>query len=131
MDESERSEPSSNEPQPPSDPQPAPPHGESETPQPQGQQLGDGAANRRRRRGGPPRPAGGGWRQRGGAGQQRYQDTIRRVTAGPRATAPSHQLAGEPIAGPHAILEAMRAGRGIRRVYVSEDRGTRTGAVND
>src|SRR5207237_886553 len=29
------------------------------------------------------------------------------------------------------ILEAMRAGRGIRRVYVSEDRGTRTGAVND
>ena len=193
MDESERSEPSSNEPQPPSDPQPAPPHGESETPQPQGQQLGDGDANRRRRRGrrgrggggfgaprppfnqrpqyggprpqyggqpfrpqpqpsreeneqsrelaayerrmrqrgGPPRPAGGGWRQRGGAGQQRYQDTIRRVTAGPRATAPSHQLAGEPIAGPHAILEAMRAGRGIRRVYVSEDRGTRTGAVND
>src|SRR5439155_995715 len=82
-------------------------------------------------RGGRPRPAGGGWRQRGGAGQQRYQDTIRRVTAGPRATAPSHQLAGEPIAGPHAILEAMRAGRGIRRVYVSEDRGTRTGAVND
>ena len=203
MDESERSEPSSNEPQPPSDPQPGPPHGESETPQPQGQQLGDGDANRRRRRGrrgrggggfgaprppfnqrpqyggprpqyggqpfrpqpqpsreeneqsrelaayerrmrqrggagaqqgwrgGPPRPAGGGWRQRGGAGQQRYQDTIRRVTAGPRATAPSHQLAGEPIAGPHAILEAMRAGRGIRRVYVSEDRGTRTGAVND
>src|SRR5438093_5762077 len=203
MDESERSEPSSNEPQPPSDPQPAPPHGESETPQPQGQQLGDGDANRRRRRGrrgrggggfgaprppfnqrpqyggprpqyggqpfrpqpqpsreeteqsrelaayerrirqrggagaqqgwrgGPPRPAGGGWRQGGGAGQQRYQDTIRRVTAGPRATAPSHQLAGEPIAGPHAILEAMRAGRGIRRVYVSEDRGTRTGAVND
>ena len=200
MDESERSEPSANEPERPSDPQPEPPRADREAPQ--GQQLGDGDASRRRRRGrrgrggggfgaprpqfgqrpqyGAPRPQyggqpfrpqpqggareedeqsrelaayerrmrqrgpagqqgwrggpprqGGGWRQRGGPGQQRYQDTIRRVTAGPRATAPSHQPAGEPIAGPHAILEAMRAGRGIRRLYVSEDRGTRTGAVND
>ena len=77
-----------------------------------------------------PRPAGGGWRQRG-PGQQRYQDTVRRVTAGPRTAAPSHQPTGEPVAGPHAILEAMRAGRGIRRLYVSEDRNTRTGAVNE
>jgi 23S rRNA (guanosine2251-2'-O)-methyltransferase len=199
VDESERSEPSSNEPEMPSDP-PAPPRGELDNAQPQGQPLGDGDANRRRRRGrrgrgggfggprppftqrpqyggprpqygaqpfrpqpqggreedeqsrelaayerrmrqrggggpqgwrgGPPRQSGG-WRQRSGAGQQRYQDTIRRVTAGPRTTAPSHQPAGEPIAGPHAILEAIRAGRTIRRLYVSEDRGTRTGAVNE
>src|SRR5438270_656234 len=51
--------------------------------------------------------------------------------AGPRTTAPSHQQAGEPLAGPHAILEAIRAGRNIRRLYVSQDRGVRTGAVND
>src|SRR5437899_2079468 len=38
---------------------------------------------------------------------------------------------GEPIAGPHAILEAIRAGRGIQRLYVSQDRGTRTGPVNE
>jgi 23S rRNA (guanosine2251-2'-O)-methyltransferase len=39
--------------------------------------------------------------------------------------------AGEPIAGPHAILEALRAGRNIRRLYVSQDRNTRTGPVNE
>jgi len=79
--------------------------------------------------GGAGRPAGAGWRGPR-AGQQRYQETIRRVTAGPRTTAPSHE-AGEPIAGTHAILEAMRAGRGIRRLYVSQDRSTRTGPVNE
>src|SRR5258708_7252541 len=43
---------------------------------------------------------------------------------------PSHE-AGEPIAGPHAVLEAMRAGRAIRKLYISQDRSLRTGPVND
>ena len=82
--------------------------------------------------GGPgPAPQGGGqWRQRRG-GEQRYSDAIRRVTAGPHTAAPSHEPVGEPIAGPHAILEAIRAGRNIRRLYVSQDRNVRTGAVNE
>ena len=82
--------------------------------------------------GGPgPAPQGGGqWRQRRG-GEQRYSEAIRRVTAGPHKAAPSHEPVGEPIAGPHAILEAMRAGRNIRRLYVSQDRNVRTGPVND
>jgi 23S rRNA (guanosine2251-2'-O)-methyltransferase len=80
--------------------------------------------------GGPGAP--GGWRQRrAGQQQQRYSEAIRRVTAGPRTAAPSHAPVGEPIAGPHAILEAMRAGRVIRRLYVSQDRNTRTGPVNE
>jgi 23S rRNA (guanosine2251-2'-O)-methyltransferase len=68
---------------------------------------------------------------RGGAprGGQRYQDLVRRATAGP-PTAPPEE-AGEPISGPHAVLEALRAGRVLRRIYVSSDRGIRTGAVND
>lgn len=67
--------------------------------------------------------------RRGGGAQ--YSEQIRRVTAGPRAqAAPSHE-AGEPIAGPHAVLEAMRAGRPIKRLFVSNERGTRTGAVNE
>ena len=81
------------------------------------------------RGGSAPRGAGG-WRGPRG-GQQGYAETIRRVTSGPRTTAPSHAPAGEPIAGPHAILEAIRAGRNVRRLYVSEDRSLRTGAVND
>jgi 23S rRNA (guanosine2251-2'-O)-methyltransferase len=72
---------------------------------------------------------GGAWRQR--RGQQSYSDAIRRVTAGPHTAAPSHAPVGEPIAGPHAILEAIRAGRNIRRLYVSQDRNTRTGPVNE
>jgi 23S rRNA (guanosine2251-2'-O)-methyltransferase len=81
--------------------------------------------------GGPgPSPQGGGWRQRRG-GEQRYSEAIRRVTAGPHTAAPSHAPVGEPIAGPHAILEAIRAGRNIRRLYVSQDRNTRTGPVNE
>jgi 23S rRNA (guanosine2251-2'-O)-methyltransferase len=82
--------------------------------------------------GGPsPAPQGGGqWRQRRG-GEQRYSEAIRRVTAGPHKAAPSHEPVGEPIAGPHAILEALRAGRNIRRLYVSQDRNVRTGPVND
>ena len=83
--------------------------------------------------GGPgPAPQGGGgqWRQRRG-GEQRYSEAIRRVTAGPHSAAPSHAPVGEPIAGPHAILEAIRAGRNIRRLYVSQDRNVRTGPVND
>ena len=69
--------------------------------------------------------------RRGPVGQAQYSETIRRATAGPRTTAaPSHD-AGEPIAGPHAVLEAIRAGRVIKRLYVSNERGTRTGAVNE
>lgn len=79
---------------------------------------------------GPAPQGGGGWRQRRG-GEQRYSDAIRRVTAGPHTAAPSHAPVGEPIAGPHAILEAIRAGRNIRRLYVSQDRNVRTGPVNE
>jgi 23S rRNA (guanosine2251-2'-O)-methyltransferase len=69
--------------------------------------------------------------RRGPGGQAQYSETIRRATAGPRTSAaPSHD-AGEPIAGPHAVIEAMRAGRAIKRLYVSNERGTRTGAVNE
>src|SRR5207245_2471784 len=79
--------------------------------------------------GGAGRPAGAGWRGPRAA-QQRYEETIRRVTAGPRTTAPSHE-AGEPRAGTSATLEGMRPGRGIGRLYVSQDRSTRTGPVNE
>ncbi len=69
--------------------------------------------------------------RRGPVGGAQYSETIRRATAGPRTSAaPSHD-AGEPIAGPHAVLEAIRAGRLIKRLYVSSERGTRTGAVNE
>jgi len=69
--------------------------------------------------------------RRGPVGQAQYTETIRRATAGPRTTAaPSHD-AGEPLAGPHAILEAIRAGRVIKRLYISNERGTRTGPVNE
>lgn len=74
-------------------------------------------------------PAAGGNRRYGGAG---YTEQIRRVTAGPRISAPSHEAgAGDPIAGPHAVLEALRAGRVIRKLYISQDRSLRTGPVND
>lgn len=73
--------------------------------------------------------AAGGNRRYGGAG---YTEQIRRVTAGPRVSAPSHEAgAGDPIAGPHAVLEALRAGRVIRKLYISQDRTLRTGPVND
>ncbi len=69
--------------------------------------------------------------RRGPVGQAQYSETIRRATAGPRTSAaPSHD-AGEPIAGPHAVLEAIRAGRVIKRLYISNERGTRTGPVNE
>jgi 23S rRNA (guanosine2251-2'-O)-methyltransferase len=69
--------------------------------------------------------------RRGPGGQAQYSETIRRATAGPRTSAaPSHD-AGEPIAGPHAVLEAIRAGRVVKRLYVSNERGTRTGPVNE
>jgi len=77
-----------------------------------------------------PRPMGGRGGRRGAPGQS-YTETIRRVTAGPRAqAAPSHE-AGEPIAGPHAVLEAIRAGRQVKRLFISNERGTRTGPVNE
>jgi 23S rRNA (guanosine2251-2'-O)-methyltransferase len=73
---------------------------------------------------------GGGPRPFRGTGPQ-YTEQIRRATSGPpRGAAPSHE-AGEPIAGPHAVLEAMRAGRAIRKLYISQDRSLRTGPVND
>lgn len=67
---------------------------------------------------------------RGGRGRPMpgYQDQVRRVTGG---AAVASQDAGEPIAGPHAVLEAIRSGRAVRKLYVSQERGTRTGAVND
>jgi 23S rRNA (guanosine2251-2'-O)-methyltransferase len=75
--------------------------------------------------GGGPRPF------RGSSSGAQYSEQIRRATSGPpRGAAPSHE-AGEPIAGPHAVLEAMRAGRAIRKLYISQDRSLRTGAVND
>ncbi len=58
-----------------------------------------------------------------------FQDQIRRMTGG-AANAPVLD-AGEPIAGPHAVLEAIRSGRAVRKLYVSQERGTRTGTVND
>ncbi len=70
------------------------------------------------------RPSG----MRGGR-PQRYQEMIRRATAGPRVAPPEE--AGEPIAGPHAVLEALRAGRPLRRIYVAQERGVRTGASSD
>jgi len=76
-------------------------------------------------------PTGGGLRPRFGGSGPQYTEQIRRATSGPpRGAAPSHE-AGEPIAGPHAVLEAMRAGRAIRKLYISQDRSLRTGAVND
>lgn len=76
---------------------------------------------------GPMRPGG----FRGGGQGQRYQDIVRRATGGPRVSAIPAQEAGEPVAGPHAVLEALRAGRVIRRILVAQERGVRTGAVND
>ena len=95
--------------------------------------------------GGSFRPAGGGFRQGSSAGfrtggrpmggargprrGQGYTEQVRRMTAGPRAqAAPSHE-AGEPIAGPHAVLEAIRAGRVLKRLFVSNERGTQSGPV--
>src|SRR6185503_8754647 len=69
--------------------------------------------------------------RRGPIGQAQYSETIRRATAGPRTSAaPSHD-AGEPLAGPHAVLEAIRAGRVIKRLMISNERGTRTGPVSE
>jgi 23S rRNA (guanosine2251-2'-O)-methyltransferase len=119
-------------------PQPFPPREESE----QSRELASYERRQAQRQRGPmgwrggaggPGPAaqgGGQWRQRRG-GEQRYSEAIRRVTAGPHKAAPSHEPVGEPIAGPHAILEAIRAGRNIRRLYVSQDRNVRTGPVNE
>ena len=82
---------------------------------------------------GAPRPAfgarPGAFRAGVGPRQQRYQEMVRRATAGPR-TGPAEE-GGEPISGPHAVLEALRAGRQIRRIYVAQERGVRTGAMND
>lgn len=76
------------------------------------------------RPGGPPMRGG-----RGGRPMPAYQDQVRRMTGG--APGGPVQEPGEPIAGPHAVLEAIRSGRAVRKLYVSQDRGTRTGPVND
>jgi 23S rRNA (guanosine2251-2'-O)-methyltransferase len=65
----------------------------------------------------------------GGPRQQRYQDMVRRATSAPRTGPPEE--AGEPISGPHAVIEALRAGRQIKRLYVAQERGIRSGPVND
>jgi 23S rRNA (guanosine2251-2'-O)-methyltransferase len=78
-----------------------------------------------------PRPASGGmgfrpqWRRPSG----QYQAQIRRATAGPPTRAP--ETAGEPIAGTHSVLEALRAGRFLKTLYVAEDRSLRAGPVQD
>ena len=75
-------------------------------------------------------PMSGMRRPRPGTGAQ-YTEQIRRATSGPRSgAAPSHE-AGEPIAGPHAVIEAIRAGRAIKRLSISNERGTQTGPVNE
>jgi 23S rRNA (guanosine2251-2'-O)-methyltransferase len=75
-------------------------------------------------------PMSGMRRPRPGTGAQ-YSEQIRRATAGPRSgAAPSHE-AGDPIAGPHAVLEAIRAGRILKRLFISNERGTQTGAVSE
>lgn len=84
------------------------------------------------RPGGPPRgPRPGGPPAPGGMLRPRYQDIVRRATGGPRSAAMPPPDAGEPIAGPHAVLEALRAGRVIRRIYIAQERGVRAGAVSD
>ncbi|HYY54502.1 MAG TPA: 23S rRNA (guanosine(2251)-2'-O)-methyltransferase RlmB [Candidatus Dormibacteraeota bacterium] len=79
---------------------------------------------------GMPRPGGGAgfrpqWRRPSG----QYQQQIRRVTAGPPSGAP--ESSGEPIAGTHAVLEALRSGRFLKTLYVAEDRSLRAGPVQD
>src|SRR5207237_733278 len=144
MDESERTD---NEPtdaaghEPASEPAnnaaPTPAAGPNETGTPPPQQFGDQDGARRRRRGrrgrggggagfGGPRPPYAGPRPQFGGPRPQFG-----APAGPHSAAPSHEPVGEPIAGPHAILEAIRAGRNIRRLYVSQDRNVRTGPVNE
>jgi 23S rRNA (guanosine2251-2'-O)-methyltransferase len=41
------------------------------------------------------------------------------------------ESAGEPIAGTHAVLEALRAGRFLKSLYVAEDRSQRSGPIQD
>ncbi|TMD61267.1 MAG: 23S rRNA (guanosine(2251)-2'-O)-methyltransferase RlmB [Chloroflexi bacterium] len=80
---------------------------------------------------GMPRPAGQGtgfrppWRRPSG----QYQQQLRRVTGGMPTQAPDS--AGEPIAGTHAVLEALRSGRFLKTLYVAEDRSVRSGPVQD
>lgn len=105
-------------------------------PRPMGPPMRGAAAPGVFRPGGQPRmaaPRPGGPMRSGGfrGGGQRYQDIVRRATGGPRVSAIPAEQAGEPIAGPHAVLEALRAGRVIRRILVAQERGVRTGAVND
>jgi len=105
----------------------------------QQRQRGPGGWRGGAARGWVPGAGGGGFAPGGGArtgprrasGGAQYSENIRRATAGPRTSAaPSHDV-GEPIAGPHAVLEAIRAGRPLKRLYISNERGTRTGPVNE
>src|SRR5258705_12670851 len=56
---------------------------------------------------------------------------MRRQPGGRHATAARPHATAEPLAGPHAVLEAIRAGRVIKRLMISNERGTRTGPVNE
>ncbi len=67
--------------------------------------------------------------QRGQGAPGQYQQQIRRATAGVPSQAPD--TAGEPTAGTHAVLEALRAGRFLKTLYVAEDRSLRSGPVQD
>jgi 23S rRNA (guanosine2251-2'-O)-methyltransferase len=106
----------------------------------QQRQRGPGSWRGGAARGWVPGAGGGGFAPGGGArtgprrapgGFAQYSENIRRATSGPRiSAAPSHD-AGEPIAGPHAVLEAIRAGRPLKRLYISNERGTRSGPVNE
>jgi 23S rRNA (guanosine2251-2'-O)-methyltransferase len=75
-----------------------------------------------------------GWRppawRRDGRSQQQYQQQVRRVT-GARPPMPQTEGPVEPIAGPHAVLEALRSGRFLKTLYVAEERSLRSGPVQE
>lgn len=70
------------------------------------------------------------WRRGGGRPTQDYQRQLQRVTGG-RPAQPVPEGNVEPIAGAHAVLEALRGGRFLRALYVAEDRPIRSGPVQD
>lgn len=137
------------------------PKNESDQPQPKPEQpspqpsFGPEAQRRRSRRGGRGRgrgfgespqsrdlaryeqrqqrqpPRGPGWRPQPWRrdGRQQYEEQMRRATGGVPTRGP--EQAGEPIAGTHAVLEALRSGRFLRTLYVAEDRGQRSGPIQE
>ncbi len=77
----------------------------------------------------PPRGFRPQWRREGRPPPQQYQQRLRQVTGGPPTAVPEGNV--EPIAGTHAVLEALRSGRFLRALYVAEDRSVRSGPVQD